>query len=134
MCFWWILSETRMVSVSSFLLLLWLSKLDIIFHFLSSLHSIKDMFLRLSFKQFMPYAESLSDFMQKKTSIATEQDLLVDLTFHSLPASLLTEFAQKIVRPHYKGNINAAIQDLLLKALSEQDFVLSHITHVKTVR
>jgi hypothetical protein len=76
------------------------------FHFLPSPHSIKDMFLRMSFKRFMPYAESLSDFMQKKTSIATEQDLLVDLTFHSLPASLLTEFAQKIVRPHYKGNIN----------------------------
>jgi hypothetical protein len=70
--------------------------------------------------------------MKKKTVvIATEDDLLVDLTFHSVPASLLTEFAEKIVRPYYSGNLNAAIQDLIHKALSEQEFVLSHITHVK---
>jgi alanine-alpha-ketoisovalerate/valine-pyruvate aminotransferase len=70
--------------------------------------------------------------MRKKLAVlATEDDLLVDLTFHDVPASLLTEFAEKIVRPYYKGNLNAAIQDLIKKALSEQDFVLSHITHVR---
>jgi alanine-alpha-ketoisovalerate/valine-pyruvate aminotransferase len=53
------------------------------------------------------------------------------LTFHNVPASLLSEFAEKIVRPYYQGNMNAAIQDLLQKALAEQDFLLSHITHVK---
>ena len=60
-----------------------------------------------------------------------ENDLLVDLTFHNVSASLLSEFAQKIVSPYYGGNLNAAIQDLLFKALAEQNFVLSHITHVK---
>jgi len=46
--------------------------------------------------------------MRKKTlALATEDDLLVDLTFHSVPASLLTEFAEKIVMPYYAGNINA---------------------------
>ena len=60
-----------------------------------------------------------------------ESDLLVDLTFHGVSASLLTEFAEKIVRPYYGGNLNAAVQDLLHKAISEQDFVLSHITHVR---
>jgi hypothetical protein len=70
--------------------------------------------------------------MRKKLAVlATEDDLLVDLTFHGVPASLLTEFAEKIVRPYYKGNLNAAIQDLIKKALAEQDFVLSHITHVR---
>jgi hypothetical protein len=69
--------------------------------------------------------------MSKKTAVLTEDDLLVDLTFHNFPASLLTEFAEKIVRPYYKGNLNAAIQDLLHKTLKEQDFVLSHITHVR---
>lgn len=71
--------------------------------------------------------------MKKKTVIlATQDDLLVDLTFHKVPASLLTEFAEKIVRPYYHGNLNAAIQDLLHKALAEQDFVHSHITHVRS--
>jgi hypothetical protein len=70
--------------------------------------------------------------MKNKTSIsALENDLLVDLTFHNVSASLLSEFAQKIVIPNYGGNLNAAIQDLLSKTLAEQNFVLSHITHVK---
>jgi hypothetical protein len=70
--------------------------------------------------------------MKNKTSIsALENDLLVDLTFHNVSASLLSEFAQKIVIPYYGGNLNAAIQDLLSKTLAEQNFVLSHITHVK---
>jgi hypothetical protein len=70
--------------------------------------------------------------MTKKNQIlATEEDLLVDLTFHNVPASLLKEFAEKIVRPYYQGNMNAAIQDLLHKTLDEQDFLLSHITHIR---
>ena len=72
--------------------------------------------------------------MRKKNQVlSTEDDILVDLTFHSVPASLLTEFAEKIVRPYYAGNINAAIQELLYKTLAEQDFLLSHITHVRSV-
>ena len=71
--------------------------------------------------------------MKKKTQVlATEVDLLLDLTFHSIPASLLSKFAEKIVRPLYCGNLNAAIQDLLHKTLAEQDFVQSHITHIKS--
>jgi hypothetical protein len=70
--------------------------------------------------------------MKNKTSnLELESDLLVDLTFHNVSASLLSEFAQKIVTPYYGGNLNTAIQDLLTKALAEQNFVLSHITHVK---
>jgi alanine-alpha-ketoisovalerate/valine-pyruvate aminotransferase len=69
--------------------------------------------------------------MIRKPTILIEENLLVDLTLHRVPASILTEFAEKIVRPFYRGNINAAVQDLLLKALAEQDFVLSHVTHVR---
>jgi hypothetical protein len=73
--------------------------------------------------------------MKKKTALlATENDLLVDLTFHNIPASLLAEFAEKIVWPCYAGNMNAAIQDLIQKALAEQNFVLSHITHLRNER
>lgn len=70
--------------------------------------------------------------MRKKQAVLTEADLVVDLTFHKVRASLLAEFAEKIARPYYNGNLNAAIQDLLQKALAEQDFVLSHITHVRS--
>jgi hypothetical protein len=72
--------------------------------------------------------------MKKKTALlATAEDLLVDLTFHGVPALLISEFAEKIVRPYYNGNLNAAIQDLIKKALAEQDFVLSHITHIRNL-
>jgi hypothetical protein len=74
------------------------------------------------------------DYEKENTAaLATEDVFLVDLTFHNVPASLLVEFAEKIVRPYYSGNINAAIQDLIHKALAEQDFVLSHITHIRSV-
>jgi len=70
--------------------------------------------------------------MKKRTQVlALENDLLVDLTFHSLPASLLSEFVEKIVKPYYKGNMNVAIQDILHKTLVEQDFVQSHIRSVE---
>ena len=72
--------------------------------------------------------------MKKKTQVlATEDDLLLDLTFHSVPASLLLEFAEKIVKPYYGGNLNAAIQDLIKKTLTEQDFVFSHVTHIRSI-
>ncbi len=71
--------------------------------------------------------------MKSKPIVSTaEEDLLVDLTCHNIPASLLSEFAEKIVWPYYKGNLNAAIQDLVHKALAEQEFVFSRITHVKS--
>ena len=70
--------------------------------------------------------------MKKKTEfLAAQEDLLVDLTLHDVPASLITEFAEKIVKPYYGGNLNAATQDLIIKALSEQEFIHSHITHIK---
>ncbi len=71
--------------------------------------------------------------MRKKTQAIEEMenDLSVDLTMHQVPASLLAEFAEKIVKPYYSGNLNAAIQDLLNKALAEQDFIHSHITHIR---
>ena len=70
--------------------------------------------------------------MKKKTQLlATEQDLQVDLTLHDVSASLISEFAEKIVRPYYNGNLNAAMQDLIIKAISEQDYVHSHITQIR---
>ena len=62
------------------------------------------------------------------TENATEDDLLVDLTFHAVPAGLLMEFAQKIVQPYYTGNLNRALKDLIEKAITEQ--LLQN--HIKT--
>ncbi len=55
----------------------------------------------------------------------------VDLTLHQVPASLLAEFEEKVVKPYFGGNLNQAVQDLLRKALAEQDFVFSHITAIR---
>ena len=71
--------------------------------------------------------------MKKKLSVlAAEDDLTVDLTFHEVPASLLTEFAEKIAKPFYRGNITNAIEDLMQQAIAEREFVLSHIKYVKS--
>jgi hypothetical protein len=61
------------------------------------------------------------------TETATQEDLLVDLTFHDVPATLLTEFTQKIVHPYYHGNLNQALKDLIEKALTEQQLLQNHI-------
>ncbi len=72
--------------------------------------------------------------MRKRTIALAEEDLQLDVTLHRVSVSLLSEFAEKIVRPYYRGNLNSAIQDLIQKVLSEQEFVLSHITHIRDQR
>jgi hypothetical protein len=62
--------------------------------------------------------------MKKTVALSTEEDLLVDLTFHNVPASLLTEFAEKIARPNYNDNLNAAIQDLINKAIAPKHQII----------
>jgi len=55
-----------------------------------------------------------------QTEIAAKQDLLVSLTFHNFSAEMLKEFAQKIVRPYFNGNMNQAIRSLVDKAIQEE--------------
>lgn len=40
----------------------------------------------------------------------TKKDLLVDLTLHNMSAGMLKEFALKIVKPYFGGNMNRAIR------------------------
>ena len=71
--------------------------------------------------------------MKKKIAVlATEDDLSVDLTLHDFSATLLTEFAESIVRPYFKGNISDAVKDLMLKAIGDETFILSHVKLVKS--
>lgn len=71
-------------------------------------------------------------YMKKKAAVlATEDDLSVDLTMHDFSAILLAEFAEKIVRPYYLGNMKEAVKDLIQKAIREEEIVLSHVKRVK---
>ncbi|MCW4019337.1 MAG: hypothetical protein NWF00_11785 [Candidatus Bathyarchaeota archaeon] len=67
---------------------------------------------------------------RKNAVLVTEDDLLTDLAFHNVSPSLLIEFSEKVVRPHYGGSITAAIQDLFQKALSSQEPLLVHMPPV----
>jgi len=53
----------------------------------------------------------------------TEPNLLVDLTFHDFSASLLKEFALRIVKPYFRGNMDEAIKSFMEKALTEESLV-----------
>ena len=58
--------------------------------------------------------------VKKKTAVlVTEDDLVVDLTLHDVPASLLAQFAEKIVKPYVGGKIIAANRKLINKAISQ---------------
>jgi hypothetical protein len=59
----------------------------------------------------------------EKSSVVAEQKLSVDLTFHDFSASLLKEFASKIVKPYFKGNMDEAIRSLMEKAINEESLV-----------
>ena len=50
-----------------------------------------------------------------------KDDLPVRLTIYDVPASLLTEFSLKIIRPHYPGGVSDAIKDLMRKAIMEKE-------------
>jgi len=53
----------------------------------------------------------------------TEKDILVELTFHNISAEMLKEFALKIVKPYFGGNMNRAIRSLMEKAVEEETIV-----------
>jgi len=48
------------------------------------------------------------------------EDFLVDLTLHNFSAAMLKEFAIKIVKPYFGGNINQALRSLMDKAIEEE--------------
>ena len=60
--------------------------------------------------------------MTQKDTI-TEKDILVELTLHNISAEMLKEFALKIVKPYFGGNMNRAIRSLMEKAVEEETIV-----------
>lgn len=63
--------------------------------------------------------------------LTLENDLLVDLTFHDFPVSLVTEFARKIVQPYFGGNLRKSILELMQKALADQELIVSHLNCIQ---
>jgi hypothetical protein len=71
--------------------------------------------------------------MRRKTyALATEEDLLIDLTFHKVSASLVAEFKEKIVDPPLQWKLEGC-----LPRPHQQNpprtglYPLSHNTHPK---
>ncbi len=54
---------------------------------------------------------------------ATEEDILVSLTLHNFSSEMLREFAVKIVKPYFGGNINEALRRLMQNAIQEETIV-----------
>lgn len=44
----------------------------------------------------------------------------VNITIYDIPAELLHEFSEKILKPHYLGGMSVAFRDLMRKAVEEQ--------------
>jgi len=44
----------------------------------------------------------------------------VSLTIYDIPAELLHEFSEYVVKPHYPGGISPAIKDLMKKAVEQE--------------
>ncbi len=49
--------------------------------------------------------------------------MLVSLKLHNFSAEMLKEFAVKIVKPYFGGNINEALRSLMQKAIDEETIV-----------
>ncbi|MGE5533277.1 MAG: hypothetical protein ACM3UL_04760 [Ignavibacteria bacterium] len=63
-----------------------------------------------------------------QTETAAEKDLLISLTLHNFPAEMLKEFAQKIVKPYFGGNLNQAFRTLMDNAINEENITNKAIT------
>jgi len=50
-----------------------------------------------------------------------DEDMFLDLTIYDIPANLLREFGEKIIRSSYPSGVSEAIKDLIRKALLEYD-------------
>ena len=64
-----------------------------------------------------------------RTETILDSDFDVSLTFHNFSAEMLREFAQKIVKHYFRGNMNEAIRCLMQKAIDEEALTSQAIEH-----
>jgi hypothetical protein len=55
-----------------------------------------------------------------QTEITTEKDFLISLTLHNFSAEMIKEFARKIAKPYFAGNLNQALRTLMENAINEE--------------
>jgi hypothetical protein len=56
-----------------------------------------------------------------QTEITTENDnFLISLTLHNFSTEMIKEFARKIVKPYFGGNLNLAIRTLMENTINEE--------------
>jgi hypothetical protein len=55
-----------------------------------------------------------------QTEITTEKDFLISLTLHNFSAEMIKEFARKIAKPYFDGNLNQALRTLMENAINEE--------------
>jgi hypothetical protein len=65
---------------------------------------------------------------QRFESPLSDDDLLVSLTIYDIPASLLKQFSQNVIKPHYPGGVSDAIKDLMRKAVNEKQQAVTQTT------
>jgi hypothetical protein len=58
-----------------------------------------------------------------QNEIITEKELMIDLRLHNMSSKMLKEFALKIVKPYFGGNVNKAIRSLMEKAIEEETMI-----------
>ena len=58
-----------------------------------------------------------------QTEIATEKDLIISLTLYNFSAEIIKEFARKIVKPYFGGNLNQALRTLMENAIIEETII-----------
>ncbi|MCW3984041.1 MAG: hypothetical protein NWE96_08600 [Candidatus Bathyarchaeota archaeon] len=67
------------------------------------------------------------EIMTQKQTLT--EDFLVDLTLHNFSAAMLREFAVKIVKPYFGGNINQAFRSLMAKAIEEETLFMDAVAN-----
>ena len=64
--------------------------------------------------------KKLIHFQEGENGLFKQNDFSVDLTIHDVPADLLKEFCEKIVKPHYPDGASQAIRDLMREAIEKE--------------
>ena len=55
-----------------------------------------------------------------QTEITAENDFLISLTLHNFSTEMIKEFARKIAKPYFGGNLNQALRTLMINAIEEE--------------
>jgi hypothetical protein len=64
------------------------------------------------------------------SSIEQEGEFQINVTIKNLQSDALLDFLEKIVKRHYLGSLTVAVEDLMRKAIIDEEFVTAHMTSI----